>query len=115
LISNSNFKIQFEFEKVFNMKVVELEIMKISYFGNFSSCHMILRVIWQKQLNLENWGRECYSCRQIRAEHRAAWAPASRRGLRPASRRARDHQLLLRDGRAVARVVLALLGSDYKA
>jgi hypothetical protein len=26
-----------EFEKVFNMKVVDLEILKISYLGNFSS------------------------------------------------------------------------------
>jgi Tfp pilus assembly pilus retraction ATPase PilT len=56
LISNSNFKIQFEFEKVFNIKLVELEIMKISYFGNFSGCYTILRVIWQKPLNLENLG-----------------------------------------------------------
>jgi hypothetical protein len=49
LISNSNFKIQLKFEKVFHMKVVELEILKISYFGNFSSHYMILGVIWQKQ------------------------------------------------------------------
>jgi hypothetical protein len=42
---NSNFKIQFEFEKVFNTKLVELEILKISYLGNFSSCYMNLRVI----------------------------------------------------------------------
>jgi hypothetical protein len=34
-----------EFEKVFNMKVVDLEILKISYYGNFSSHYMILRVI----------------------------------------------------------------------
>jgi hypothetical protein len=26
-----------EFEKVFNIKVVELEILKISYIGNFSN------------------------------------------------------------------------------
>jgi hypothetical protein len=32
-----------EFEKVFNMKVVELEIMKISYLGNFSSCYIFLK------------------------------------------------------------------------
>jgi hypothetical protein len=42
---NSNFKIQLEFEKVFNTKLVELEIMKISYIGSFSSFHMNLRVI----------------------------------------------------------------------
>jgi hypothetical protein len=34
LILNSNFKIQFEFEKVFNTKLVEIEILKISYFGS---------------------------------------------------------------------------------
>jgi hypothetical protein len=50
LISNSNFKIQAEFEKVFNMKLVELEILKISYFENFSSHYMILGVFWQKQI-----------------------------------------------------------------
>jgi hypothetical protein len=45
LISNSNFKIQAEFEKVFNMKLVDLEIMKISYLGIFSSCYMFLEII----------------------------------------------------------------------
>jgi hypothetical protein len=30
------------------MKLVELEILKISYLGNFSSCYMILEVCWQK-------------------------------------------------------------------
>jgi hypothetical protein len=30
---------------VFNIKLVELEILKISYFGNFSSYYMMLRVI----------------------------------------------------------------------
>jgi hypothetical protein len=30
---------------VFNTKLVELEILKISYVGNFSSCYMNLRVI----------------------------------------------------------------------
>jgi hypothetical protein len=34
-----------EFEKVFNMKVVELEIMKISYLGNFLSSCAKLKVI----------------------------------------------------------------------
>jgi hypothetical protein len=52
LISNSNFKIQFEFEKLFNMKLVELEILKILY--------MILGVIWQNCLHLKFLG-ECYS------------------------------------------------------
>jgi hypothetical protein len=33
---------------VFNMKLVELEIMKISYLGNFSSCYMFLGVILKK-------------------------------------------------------------------
>jgi hypothetical protein len=56
LISNSNFKIQFEFEKVFNMKLVEHEILKISYFEIFSSCYIILGVIWQKQFEFENLG-----------------------------------------------------------
>jgi hypothetical protein len=37
-----------EFEKVFDMKVVELEILKISYLGNFSSCYMFLKVILEK-------------------------------------------------------------------
>jgi hypothetical protein len=45
LNSNSNFRIQFEFEKVFNTKLVELEILKISYLRNFSSHYMILGVI----------------------------------------------------------------------
>jgi hypothetical protein len=53
LISNSNFKIQFEFEKVFNIKLVDLEILKISYFENFSSYYMILGVIWQNSLKLK--------------------------------------------------------------
>jgi hypothetical protein len=34
-----------EFEKVFTMKVVELEIMKISYLGNFSSYYINLKAI----------------------------------------------------------------------
>jgi hypothetical protein len=34
-----------QFEKVFNMKLVELEKLKISYIGHFSSCYMILGVI----------------------------------------------------------------------
>jgi hypothetical protein len=34
-----------EFEKVFNTKVVEFEILKISYLGNFSSCYIIFKVI----------------------------------------------------------------------
>jgi hypothetical protein len=33
---------------VFKMKLVELEILKNSYFGNFSSHYMILGVLWQK-------------------------------------------------------------------
>jgi hypothetical protein len=50
---------QFEFEKVFNMKLVELEILKISYFGNFSSCYMFLKVILKNSLKSRNLG--CYS------------------------------------------------------
>jgi hypothetical protein len=42
---NPNFKIQFEFGKVFKTKLVELEILKISYLGNFSSCYKNLGVI----------------------------------------------------------------------
>jgi hypothetical protein len=30
---------------VFYTKLVELEILKISYLGNFSSCYMVLGVI----------------------------------------------------------------------
>jgi hypothetical protein len=75
---NSNFKIQFEFEKVFNTKLVELEILKISYLGNFLSCYMNLGVICEKQFKFEKLGGS-YSARRIRAGHRAAWAPASRR------------------------------------
>jgi hypothetical protein len=56
LILNSNFKIQFEFEKVFNMKLVELEILKISYLGNFSSHYMILGIISNLQLGLCSLG-----------------------------------------------------------
>jgi hypothetical protein len=60
LILNSNFKIHFEFKKVFNTKLVELEILKISYLGNFSSHYMILRVISNLQFGLCSGGR-CYS------------------------------------------------------
>jgi hypothetical protein len=52
----SNFKIQFEFEKVFNTKLVELEILKISYPGNFSSSYSKSKLIWQKQFEFENVG-----------------------------------------------------------
>jgi hypothetical protein len=34
-----------EFEKVFNMKLVELEKLKFSYLVHFLSCYMILGVI----------------------------------------------------------------------
>jgi hypothetical protein len=34
-----------EFEKVFNMKLVEFEKLKISYLGHFLSCYMFLGVI----------------------------------------------------------------------
>jgi hypothetical protein len=34
-----------EFKKVFNMKLVELEKLKISYLEHFSSCYMFLGVI----------------------------------------------------------------------
>jgi hypothetical protein len=30
------------------MKLVEIEIIKISYFGNFSRCYMFLEVILKK-------------------------------------------------------------------
>jgi hypothetical protein len=45
-----------EFEKVFNTKLVELEIMKISYLGDFSSSYSKSKVIWQKQFEFENGG-----------------------------------------------------------
>jgi hypothetical protein len=92
LISNSNFKIQFEFEKVFNIKLVELEILKISYLENFSSYYMILEVIWQKQFEIENFRGGC-SGRRIKVGHRPAWASASCHGLRLASSRACDRHL----------------------
>jgi hypothetical protein len=38
------------------MKLIELEILKISYFESFLSCYMILEVIWQKQFEFENLG-----------------------------------------------------------
>jgi hypothetical protein len=52
LISNSNFKIQAEFEKLFNMKVVELEILKILYLGNFSSSCAKSKVISKFQIRV---------------------------------------------------------------
>jgi hypothetical protein len=52
LILNSNFKIQAEFEKVFNMKVIELEILKISYLGNFSSSCAKSKVISKFQFRV---------------------------------------------------------------
>jgi hypothetical protein len=107
LISNSNFKIQFEFEKVFNMKLVELEILKISYLGNFSSHYMILGVIWQKQFEIRNLGGATVH-RRILAGHRATWAPASRRGLRSDSRRAYDRNLVC--GRLLAPLETSLKG-----
>jgi hypothetical protein len=65
LILNLNFKIQFEFVKVFNMKLVELEIMKIAYLGNFSSHYMILGVISNLQLGLCSLGEvlQCWANR----------------------------------------------------
>jgi hypothetical protein len=56
LILNSNFKIELEFEKMFNTKLVELEILKISYLGNFSSYYMILGVTSIYSLGLCSWG-----------------------------------------------------------
>jgi hypothetical protein len=56
LISTSDFKIQFEFEKVFNMEVVELEILKISCLGIFLSYYMFLGVILEKQFEIKNLG-----------------------------------------------------------
>jgi hypothetical protein len=41
---------------VFNIKLVELEILNISCFENFSSCYMILEVIWKKQFEFEMGG-----------------------------------------------------------
>jgi hypothetical protein len=61
-----------------DLKLVELEILKISYLGNFSSCYMILGVIGENSSNCKVWG-ESYSARRITAGQRTAWAPASRR------------------------------------
>jgi hypothetical protein len=51
-VSPFDFKFKFQnpirIQQVFNMKIVVIEILKISYFGNFSSCYMVLGVIWQK-------------------------------------------------------------------
>jgi hypothetical protein len=92
LISNSNLKIQFEFEKVFNIKLVYLEILKISYFGNFSSHYMILGVIWQKQfkgscvLGVLHYTGES-------GQQRTAWAPTRPAGaFLAASRRRHGNQ-----------------------
>jgi hypothetical protein len=52
LISNSNFKIQAEFKKVFSIKVIELEILKISYLGNFSSSCAKSKVISKFQFRV---------------------------------------------------------------
>jgi hypothetical protein len=57
------------------MKLVEIEIMKISYLRNFSSCYMFLGVIWKNSLKLEVWGIATVHQR-IRAVQRMAWAPA---------------------------------------
>jgi hypothetical protein len=76
---------------VFNIKLVELEILKISYLENFSSYYMILGVIWPKQFEIENLGGLQWPV--IIADHRATWAPASYRGLWPASSHACDHHL----------------------
>jgi hypothetical protein len=62
---------------VFITKLVELEILKISYLGNFSSSYSKSKVIWQKPFEFENGG-ECYSARRITVRQRTAWAPASR-------------------------------------
>jgi hypothetical protein len=41
-----------EFEKVFNIKVVELEILKISYLGNFPSSYAKSKVISKIQFRV---------------------------------------------------------------
>jgi hypothetical protein len=74
-----------EFEKVFNMKLVELEILKISYLGHFSSCYMFLEVILKNSFEVKSLGG-CYSRQRIRPGQQTAWALASRRGLPRPSR-----------------------------
>jgi hypothetical protein len=75
------------------MQLVELEILKISYLGNFSSCYIFLKVILKNSLKSKVGGKS-YSCRRIKAGQRTAWAPASHCGLWPASRRAYDCHLV---------------------
>jgi hypothetical protein len=52
------------------MKLVELEILKISYLGNFLSCYMFLGVILKNSLKYKFRG-DCYSApmNQGRAAH----------------------------------------------
>jgi hypothetical protein len=55
---------------VFNTKLVELEILKISYLGNFSSCYMILGAIGENSLYLKSFGGELQCpVNQSRAAH----------------------------------------------
>jgi hypothetical protein len=80
---------------VFNIKLVELEIMKISCLGNFSSYYMILGVIWQKQFEIKNLGG-CYSTPVNQSSAaRSMGAGEACRGFRVASRRRRGSQQLL--------------------
>jgi hypothetical protein len=62
LILNSNFKIEFEFGKVFNTKLVKLEILKVSYLGNFSSHYMILGILSIYSLGFVVFGGEVLQC-----------------------------------------------------
>jgi hypothetical protein len=71
LNSNPNFKNYSKSEFGHKSKVVELEIMKIPYLGNFSSCYMFLKVILEKTVWVQKLGRgECYS--SLTYEGRAA-------------------------------------------
>jgi hypothetical protein len=75
------------------MKLVELEILKISYLGNFSSCYMFLGVILKNSLNFLSLGGITTVHRRIRAEQCTTWAPARPVGVFPAaSRRRRGSQ-----------------------
>jgi hypothetical protein len=68
------------------MKLVELEILKISYFGNFSSHYMILGVIWQKQIKGSCVLGGATVHRRINAGQWTTWVPVSHHGLPRPSR-----------------------------
>jgi hypothetical protein len=58
---NSNFKIQFKFEKVFNTKLVDLEILKISYLGKFFKLLHEFGSNLRKQFVFEKFRGKSYS------------------------------------------------------